>query len=175
MNEFVFAPSYRDLWRGCCMSIICLLIQFSFKSTTETSECKAHATDEGTWTLSRGNEGKLRSHSSFQKSAPMGPAGPQVSHRAPQTTMAMCYVCVMSALLPNIYPSNAVYVELANLSYCRCILVLLFLPSVVSWWLKAQKSIIIIIIKNEKMRVAQCENTVGKLYIVNAYAKRVIS
>ena len=24
------------------MSIICLLIQFSFKSTTETSECKAH-------------------------------------------------------------------------------------------------------------------------------------
>ena len=42
MNEFVFAPSYRDLSRGCCMSIICLLIQFSFKSTTETSECKAH-------------------------------------------------------------------------------------------------------------------------------------
>ena len=24
------------------MSIICLLIQFSFKSTTETNECKAH-------------------------------------------------------------------------------------------------------------------------------------
>ena len=24
------------------MSIICLLIQFSFKSATETSECKAH-------------------------------------------------------------------------------------------------------------------------------------
>ena len=39
MNEFVFAPSYRDLSRG---STICLLIQFSFKSTTETSECKAH-------------------------------------------------------------------------------------------------------------------------------------
>ena len=53
-------------------------------------------------------EGKLRSHSSFQKSAPIGPAGPQVSARAPQTTMAMCYVCVMSALIPNIYPSNAV-------------------------------------------------------------------
>ena len=32
MNEFVFAPSYRDLSRGCCVSIICLLIQFSFKS-----------------------------------------------------------------------------------------------------------------------------------------------
>ena len=42
MNEFVFAPSYRDLSRGCCMSITCLLIQFSFKSATETSECKAH-------------------------------------------------------------------------------------------------------------------------------------
>jgi len=42
MNEFVFAPSYRDLSRRCCVSIISLLIQFSFKSTTETSECKAH-------------------------------------------------------------------------------------------------------------------------------------
>jgi len=42
MNEFVFAPSYRDLSRVCCVSIICLLVQFSFKSTTETSECKAH-------------------------------------------------------------------------------------------------------------------------------------
>ena len=42
MNEFVFAPSYRDLSRGCCMSIICLLIRFSLKSATETSECKAH-------------------------------------------------------------------------------------------------------------------------------------
>ena len=30
MNEFVFAPSYRDLSRGCCVSIICLLVQFSF-------------------------------------------------------------------------------------------------------------------------------------------------
>ena len=29
MNEFVFAPSYRDLSRGCCVSIIYLLIQFS--------------------------------------------------------------------------------------------------------------------------------------------------
>jgi len=28
-----------------------------------------------------GNEGKLSSHSSFQKSAPTGPAGPQVSAR----------------------------------------------------------------------------------------------
>ena len=67
MNEFVFAPSYRYLSRGCCMSIICLLIQFSFKSTTETSECKAHVTNsqwqrvpgpragsgEAAWSISR--------------------------------------------------------------------------------------------------------------------------
>jgi len=43
--------------------------------------------------------------------------GPQ-AHRSvpgpPQTTMAMRYVSVA----PNIYPSNAVYVELASLSYC---------------------------------------------------------
>ena len=36
MNEFVFTPSYRDLSRGCCMSILCLLVQFSFKSAVET-------------------------------------------------------------------------------------------------------------------------------------------
>ena len=36
---FVFTPSYRDLSRGCC---VCLLVQFSFKSATETSECKGH-------------------------------------------------------------------------------------------------------------------------------------
>ena len=29
MNEFVFAPSYRDLSQGCCVSIICLLIHYS--------------------------------------------------------------------------------------------------------------------------------------------------
>jgi len=44
MNEFVFASSYRDLSRECCVSIICLLVQFSFKSTTETSECNAALT-----------------------------------------------------------------------------------------------------------------------------------
>ena len=41
--EFVFAPSYRDLSRGCCVSIICLLIQFSFKSATETTSIITHA------------------------------------------------------------------------------------------------------------------------------------
>ena len=69
MNEWmnVFAPSYRGLSRGCCMSIICLLIQFSFKSTTETSKCKARVANskwkrvpdrragsgEATWSISR--------------------------------------------------------------------------------------------------------------------------
>jgi len=67
MNEFVFAPSYRDLSRGCCVSVICLLIQFSFKSATETSECKAHVANsqwqrvpyrwagsgEAAWSISR--------------------------------------------------------------------------------------------------------------------------
>jgi len=44
MNEFVFAPSYRDLLWGCCVSIIglCLFVQFSFNSAAENSECKAH-------------------------------------------------------------------------------------------------------------------------------------
>jgi len=79
------------------------------KGTRRVGEERRREREQGKW-------GKLRSHSSFQKSAPTGPAGPQVSTMAPQTTMAMRYVSVMSALLPNIYPSNAVYVELASLS-----------------------------------------------------------
>ena len=45
MNEFVFAPSYRDLLRGCCVSIICLLVQFSFTSAAETSESEGQIAD----------------------------------------------------------------------------------------------------------------------------------
>jgi len=66
-GEFVFAPSYRDLSRGCCVSIICLLVQFSFKSAAETSECKGQVEDsqwqrvpdrragsgEAAWSISR--------------------------------------------------------------------------------------------------------------------------
>jgi len=35
-------------------------------------------------------------------------------------------------------------------------------------------SVIIIIIKNEKIRVTLCENTVGALYIVNKTVKTVL-
>ena len=54
---------------------------------------------------------------------------------------------------------------------------IIILPSVVRIprpRVKSTKSIIIII-KNEKIRVTLCENAAGALYIVNAYAKRVIS
>jgi len=76
--------------------------------------------------------------------------------------------CVISALLPNIYPSNAVYVELASLSYCIDVFFII-LPSVVRIpRVKSTKSIIIII-KNEMIRVTLCTNAAEALYIVNAY------
>jgi len=61
MNEWACVRP-RDLSRGCCMSIICLLIQFSFKSTTETSECKAHIANSQS-----GNEFQLQNYNTLLK------------------------------------------------------------------------------------------------------------
>ena len=39
------ASSYRNLPLACCVSTICSVIQFSFQSATETSECRGRVAD----------------------------------------------------------------------------------------------------------------------------------